>query len=88
MRTPSLILDYITMLLINDLNMLTVELRQGITKISDGQDQRLPIIEITFENINKSDWFETLNVKLKEFLQGQEFLITKGEENNMFVFLF
>ena len=87
MRTPSLILDFVTMLLINDLNMLTVELRYGIVRIDD-TDKRLPVIEITFKDISKSNWFDTLNAKLSDFLQDQEFLVTNGDDNNMFVFLF
>jgi hypothetical protein len=75
------------MLLINDLNMLTVELRHGIARIDD-EDARLPVIEVTFNDINKSNWFGILNEKLKDFLQDQEFLLTNGDENNIFVFLF
>jgi hypothetical protein len=87
LRTLSLILDYVTMLLINDLNMLTVELGSGVTCI-DEVEKRLPVIEITFKDIRRSNWYDTINVKLKDFLQGQEFLVTRGDENNMFVFLF
>lgn len=87
MRSPSLILDFVTMLLINDLNMLTVELRYGIARMIDDVDKRLPVIEITFKDLGKSNWFDTLNAKLKDFLQGQDFLVTKGDENNLFVFL-
>ncbi|WP_308897678.1 hypothetical protein [Candidatus Desulfosporosinus nitrosoreducens] len=86
MRTPSLIRDFVTMLLINDLNMQTVELRNGITRIDD-VDKRFPVIEITFEDVSKSNWFDILNAKLRDFLQGQEFLISNGDDNNMFVFL-
>lgn len=87
MRTPTLILDFVTMLFINDLNMLTVELRYGIARIDD-KNYRLPVIEIKFRDISKSNRFDTLNAKLKDFLQDQEFLVTKGDDNNMFVFLF
>lgn len=87
MRTPKLIQDFVTMLLINDLNMLTVELKRGIVRI-DGDEKRLPVIEITFEDISKSSWYVILNAKLKDFLQDQEFLVTNGDDNNMFVLLF
>ena len=86
MRTPALILDYVTMILINDLNMQTVELKRGISRFDD-VEKRLPVIEITFKDITKSNWCDILNTKLKSFLGGQEFLVTKGEENNLFVFL-
>ena len=86
MRTPALILDYVTMILINDLNMQTVGLKSGISRF-EGVEQRLPVIEITFQDITKSDWCDILNTKLKSFLEAQEFVVTKGEENNLFVFL-
>jgi len=75
------------MLLINDLNMLTVELRNGIVRIDD-TDKRLPVIEITFRDIRKSNWFDTINAKLKDFLQDQEILVTNGDDNNIFIFIF
>ena len=86
MKTPRSVQDFVTMLLINDFNMLTVELRRAIVRIDD-EDKRLPVIEITFKDIKKSNWFNSLNCKLKEFLKGQEFLITNGDENNMFIIL-
>ncbi|TGE34527.1 hypothetical protein [Desulfosporosinus sp. Sb-LF] len=87
MRSPRSIQDFITRILISDLNMLTVELNRGVVRIDD-KDIRLPVIEITFGNIREFDYFSVLNVRLKEFLQDQQFLLTNGDENDIFVFIY
>jgi hypothetical protein len=88
LRTPSETLDFVTRLLINDLNMLTVELRHGTAMMPDDRDKPIPIIEITFKDMNKSNWLNTLNTELKGFLQGKHFLVTDCDENSMIIALF
>jgi hypothetical protein len=68
--------------------MLTVELRHGTAMMPDNTDKCLPIIEITFKDISKSNWLNTLNTELKGFLQGQHFLVTDCDENSMIIALF
>ncbi|HBP65124.1 MAG TPA: hypothetical protein DD730_12805 [Desulfosporosinus sp.] len=84
MRTPSETLDFVTILLINDLNMLTVQLGHGTARMQ-GEDKRLPIIEITFKDISKSNWVNTLNTELKGFLQGQHFLVTDCYKDSLLI---
>ena len=85
MRTPTETLDFVTALLINDLNMLTVKLNRGIARTMDDTDKILLVIEITFKDISKSNWFNALDTELRGFLQGQDFLITGGGENTLVI---
>ena len=87
MRTPSETLDFVTTLLINDLNMLTVELKHGIARTIDDIDKILLVIEITFKDISKSNWLNALDTELRGFLQGQDFIITGGGENILVIIL-
>ncbi|KUO71819.1 MAG: hypothetical protein APF81_03650 [Desulfosporosinus sp. BRH_c37] len=88
MRTPSETLDFVTKLLINDLNMLTVELSFGTSRTLDNTNIHFPVIEITFKDISKSNWLNVLNTELQDFLQGQKFLVTNCDENTMIIALF
>lgn len=89
MKTSQQIETFITTLLINDLNMLTVKSNHGIAMMADNTDKRLPVIEITFKDITKSNYQDTLNKDLKRFLEDQNFqLIPLDEDNTILVLLF
>jgi len=77
------------MLLIKDFNMLTVELRHGTAMMLDNTEKRLPIIEINFKDNSKSNyWVDILNVRLKDFLEGQKFLVTGCDKDSLIIALF
>jgi hypothetical protein len=89
MKTTSQTLDFVTNLLINDLNMLTVELKHDISVMTLGGsiESSKNVIEINFKDINDSDWFDTLKLALNDFLKTQSFKIIYGDGDTLLIFL-
>jgi len=88
LRTPSETLDFVTTLLINDLNMLTVDLRHGTARTMDAMDKRISVIKISFKGDSELNWLDTLNTELKGFLHGQNFLVSNCDSNILIIALF
>jgi len=89
MKTPSETLNFISILLMHDPNFLAITLQQGILiQTPAGTTVSAPnVIELIFDDINESDWFDALNKALKDFLQDQPFKVIFGNGDTMLVFL-
>jgi len=92
MRNLSETIEFVTSLLINDLNMSSVKLlKQGITvcDLTGSPVSGKNVIEIVFEDINKSDWYDILSSSLHDFIpKGQRFRLMFGDGDTMLIFLY
>ena len=92
MRKLSETVNFITNLLINDLNMSSVKLlEEGITvhDLTGGKVSGRNVIEIVFADINESDWYDILKLALEDFIpEGQGFRLMFGDGDTMLIFLY